>query len=98
MRNLAVSAYRLLQVVRETTEADISGNAARDNTARRQLQFTGREPAPPTMMKRARITAYGVPSGLRPPSEPVDRENYAHFTDVSTLTVNGHAVSLVATP
>jgi Ca-activated chloride channel family protein len=81
-------------VARETTEADTSGSAARD-TARRQAQSAARrKPVPAPMMERALVTpARGVPPGLRPPSESVDRENYTHFTDNPVKLVAEHPVS-----
>ncbi len=44
-------------------------------------------------MHDAYSSGYVVPHNLRPPSEPINRENYAHFDENSVKLVSEHPVS-----
>lgn len=65
------------------------------NDSRRHLRSAARQqPVPATMMEHELLApGHGVPPGIRPPGEPVDRENYAHFTDNPVKLVTEHPVS-----
>ncbi|MEE8386959.1 MAG: VWA domain-containing protein [Acidiferrobacterales bacterium] len=91
-------------VEQETTVADASGSTSdaanykvavtRHDSLRKLRSAAKIKIAPGVLMERSEYsTAYGVPHGIRPPSEPINRENYAHFDDNIIRLVSEHPVS-----
>lgn len=78
----------------EIREADRSVSVARDDSRRKLRSAAKQSFAPGVMMEQSKAApAYGVPHTLRPPSEPINRENYAHFDENSIKLVAEHPVS-----
>lgn len=78
----------------ELTEADSSTAVARDDRHRKTRSAAKHKMAPSMMMGRSPAAHYsGVPHQLRPPSEPINREKYAHFDENAIKLASEHPVS-----
>lgn len=79
-----------LPVEQEIGEADSSVSISRDSNRRKNQSAAKHRFAPGVTMA---APSNGVPHTLRPPSEPINRENYAHFDENSIKLVAEHPVS-----
>lgn len=71
-----------------------NGAVARHDSRHKLRSAAKTKFAPGVMMERSTAVPYsGVPHNLRPPSEPVNRENYVHFDDNHIKLVSEHPVS-----
>ncbi|MFV1998334.1 MAG: von Willebrand factor type A domain-containing protein [Acidiferrobacterales bacterium] len=78
----------------EPEAADVDSTVAQTENRRKLRSVAKTRIAPGMMMEQSMsMPSYGVPYNLRPPSEPINRENYAHLDENGIKLVSEHPVS-----